>query len=469
MRILTIKAIVLAMLLNPGAGDPASSVDSPAHDAGTIEGIWQGVVSYPGLDLRVVFKISRTSEGCLAAVMIQPDQGDHESPVSSLTFVDDRLHLKLPAAGTSFEGRLACDGSTIEGRWERGDVSLPLVLHRVTEISKPHRPQTPTPPYPYEVLEVAYVNPLAPARLAGTVTLPREPPPYPAVILISGGGAQDRDNTILGHRPFLVMADHLTRRGIAVLRVDDRGVGSSTGDRSSATSADYADDALAGVAFLKTLANVDPRRIGLIGHSEGGIIAPLAAARSKDVAFVILLAAPGLPGQRYFDQYDESLGRSLGLPAETITRTRELHRRIYAVLKAEPDRDRAEQRLRVLFSEFHPDMPEQRVQVSLDRYLRPWYRFILSHDPSETLARLTCPVLAIFGEKDVQVPPEGNADAVRRAMAASGNADSRVEVLPNLNHFFQAATTGAPSEYGEIEQTIDPAVLDLIATWILDR
>jgi pimeloyl-ACP methyl ester carboxylesterase len=466
MRLLAITAIVLTLLLPMGAWHLACFAGSPADDAETIEGLWQGTVSYPGLDLRVVFKIYRAPDGSLTAVMIQPDQGEQEIPVSSLTLVDDRVRLEVPAAGARFEGRLAREGSAIRGRWARGDLSLPLVLIRVTEISRPHRPQTPTPPFPYDVLDVAFVNPFGPAKLAGSLTIPKEPRPCPAVLLISGGGAQDRDNTILGHRPFLVMADHLTRRGIAVLRVDDRGVGDSTGDRSGATSADYADDALAGVALLKSLAEIDPRRIGLVGHSEGGIIATLAAAQSRDVAFVVLLAAPGLPGERYFDQYDESLGRSLGLPAETIERTRELHHRIYAVLKAEPDRDRAERRIRALFDRFHPDMPEERLQVSLDRYLRPWFRFMLSHDPADTLARLTCPVLALFGEKDVQVPPEGNADAVRRALAAGGNADSRVEVLPDLNHFFQTATTGAPSEYGEIEQTIEPSVLDLIATWI---
>lgn len=469
MRFLTITAIVMTMLLAPSGGHPACGAGSPLGDAGKIEGLWQGTVTYPGLELRVAFKISRLSDGSLTAVMIRPDEGDQETPASSLTFVNGRLQLEVPEAKVCFEGRLARDGSTIEGRWERADLSLPLVLRRVTEIRQPHRPQTPTPPHPYDILEVVYVNPFGPAKLAGTLTVPKEPLPCPAVLLISGGGAQDRDNTILGHRPFLVIADHLTRRGIAVLRVDDRGVGDSTGDRYRATSADYAEDALAGVAFLKSLAEIDSRRIGLVGHSEGGIIASLAAAQSKDVAFIVLLAAPELPGERYLDQYDESMGRSLGLPAETIARTRELHRRIYAVLKAEPDRDRAEQRLRALFGKFHPGMPEERLRVSLSRYLRPWFRFMLSHDPSDTLARLHCPVLALFGEKDVQVPPEGNADAVRRALVAGGNAASRVEVRPNLNHFFQNATTGAPSEYGEIEQTIDPSVLDIIATWIQRR
>jgi len=274
---------------------------------------------------------------------------------------------------------------------------------------------------------------------------------------------------ILGHRPFLVLADYLSRRGIAVLRADDRGVGASTGDRSQATSEDYAKDALAGVDFLKERREINPHLIGLIGHSEGGIIAALAAAQSRDVAFVVMMASPGLPGREYLLQYEESTQRALGSSEETVAANRVLQDRILATLEKEENQALTRTKLRQILEELDPPVPEHRLEAALKRFLSPWYRFLVRHDNAATVRKVKCPVLAIFGEKDIRVPPNGNLEALEHALKRGGNKNYRVVELPSLNHLFQTAETGAPSEYAEIEETFSPVALELIAGWIREH
>jgi hypothetical protein len=434
-----------------------------------VEGIWEGTLKLPGIEMRIVFKISKAPDGELEAVVLRPELGDQETPVSKVELDGDHLRLEVIPGEAYFDGQLKPEESAISGKWNQGVFSQLLVLKRVSEVFKPDRPQEPTPPYPYDAQEVAYGNPEAKCILAGTLTLPREGCPCPAVLLISGGGAQNRDGLILGHRPFLVLADYLTRRGIAVLRVDDRGVGASTGDRTPATSEDYAQDALAGVEFLKKYSGIDPKRIGLIGHSEGSIIASLAAVQSKDIAFIVMLASPGLPGEEYSYQFEESMGRVLGKSEETIVTVRILQERIFEVLKSEKDTAVARTKLYEILKGLDPPMPEPMIQSNLKRYLSPWFRYSITYDPSATLKKVKCPVLALFGEKDVQVPPEGNLEGVKKALKRGGNKDYRVEELTGLNHLFQTAETGAPSEYGKIEETIAPKALELVATWVLEH
>ncbi len=286
---------------------------SCANDTGaTIFGIWEGTLSFPGLELQFVIRLSSRDDGSLAGALLLPDQSEKEYPAEKVTIESDQLRLTVPAVRGSFEGRFDAERMKLEGRWAQGGRTHTVVLTRVAKVWAAQRPQTPKPPFPYEAVEVKYRNERAPAAYAGTLTLPRGDGPFPAVLLISGGGAQDRDGTILRHKPFLVLADHLTRNGIAVLRVDDRGAGGSTGDRTQATSADYAEDSLAGVAFLNCHPKIAGEHVGLIGHSEGGTIASLAAAASPDVAFIIMLASPGLPGAEYHLQYEASTGRAMG-------------------------------------------------------------------------------------------------------------------------------------------------------------
>ena len=322
--------------------------------------------------------------------------------------------------------------------------------------ARPPRPQEPTPPYPYQEEQVTFVNAKAGITFAGTLTLPASPTASPAVVLITGSGAQDRDETIAGHKPFLVLADALTRRGIAVLRVDDRGVGGSGGTMATATSEDFVDDALAAVAYLRGRKDIDAKRIGLVGHSEGGLIAPIAATRSKDIAFIVLMAGPGITGDQILFLQGAAIMRANGASEAAISRNREVKQRLFDVIRTEKDDAAAKEKIKSI-------APGQ------ERVATPWFRYFLSYDPVPVLQKVTCPVLAINGEKDLQVPYRENLDAIGKALRAGGNTDVTTLSMPNLNHLFQTSQTGAPSEYAKIAETFAPAALDAISDWILKR
>ena len=358
----------------------------------------------------------------------------------------------MSAIGGRYEGTLNTEGSQIDGRWMQGRASLALMLRRI-------KPQEPERPYPYLDEEVTYRNAQDAVTLAGTLTLPPTGGPFPAVILITGSGQEDRDESLFGHRPFLVLADHLTRRGIAVLRVDDRGVGGSIGDVSQATSEDFARDVLAGVEYLKTRREIDPRRIGLIGHSEGGIIAPLAAVDSNDVAFIILMAGPGVPGDLLLEGQIAALMKADGASQAAIDAVLQEQRRVIGIIKSETDPNRAQESLR------NAGYSEAQVQA----WTTKWFYFFVTHDPRETLRQIPCPVLAINGSLDLQVLASVNLPAIEQALREGGNPDFTVKELPRLNHLFQTAQTGNLGEYAMIEETMSPVALETMATWIEAR
>ena len=339
------------------------------------------------------------------------------------------------------------------------------------------RPQEPKRPFPYVEEEVTYENRPAGVKFAGTFTRPRGTGPFAAVLLITGSGPQDRDEAVFGHRPFLVLADYLTRRGVGVLRVDDRGVGGSTGNTMEATSEELAADVLAGLEFLKKRADVNPRRIGLIGHSEGGLIAPFVAVRSPDVAFIVMMAGPGLSGEEILYRQGAALLKSTGADERKLARQRSLQERLFTVVKRETDRARAEKALREVIREESAKLSDEEkkgmgdlaavAEGQLDMVLSPWFRFFLMYDPRPTLMKVRCPVLAVNGEKDVQVLPRENLAAIGEALKAAGNKDYTVKELPGLNHLFQTCRTGALAEYSEIEETIAPAALEVIGDWVV--
>jgi pimeloyl-ACP methyl ester carboxylesterase len=309
--------------------------------------------------------------------------------------------------------------------------------------------------------------------------VPRSKGPFPAVILITGSGPQDRDETILGHKPFLVLADYLTRHGIAVLRVDDRGVGGSTGSVWGSTSADFAEDVLAGVAFLKTRPEINPAQIGLIGHSEGGMIAPMVASRSKDIAFIVSLAGPGVPGHEIL--YTQSAGglKLAKTPPETLALLRTLQDRLFAAVRAEKDRAQAEKTFRAAVEEITSRLSQEEkkqaagalavLEGQAELLLTPWGRYFLDYDPRPALRKVTCPVLAINGARDVQVDASVNLRAIEAALKEAGNKDVTIRELPGLNHMFQTCQTGAYSEYFTIEETLAPVLLETVVDWIARR
>jgi pimeloyl-ACP methyl ester carboxylesterase len=440
--------------------------------------LWVGKLAIPGgLELRIVLRVTRLASG-LHAVLDSPDQGAMAIPIDSVTLEGGMLRFTSAKLDAGFAGKLDAAGAQAVGEFTQRGVKTPLTLAKTDKVPERPRPQTPKPPFPYRAEEVAYDSAKANVRLAGTLLVPDGAGPFPAALLITGSGPQDRDESLLGHKPFLVLADTLARRGIAVLRVDDRGVGSSTGNFATATTEDFAGDAAAGIAYLHGRKEIDARHIGVIGHSEGGLIGPMVATRTKDVALVVMLAGPGLPGEDILIAQQELISRASGETDETaLKRRRDDARRLFDLIKREKDPAVLDKKAHALVEASlakASDAEKKRTgdpvaagNALLARVLTPWFRYFLTYDPRPTLAKVRCPVLALNGEKDLQVPPKDNLAAVAAALKAGGNRDVTTRELPGLNHLFQTARTGAPSEYAAIDETMSPAVLAIIGDWIL--
>jgi len=450
---------------------------------GTIEGIWEGTLKFSGMELQLVFTISHNPDNTLTATYDVPEQNVKGAPVDKIAFADKKLRLEiLPIEGV-FEGILSEDGAKIDGKWTQGGMELPLVLERTQSKPEIRRPQEPKAPFPYKSEEAAYENTDANIRLAGTLTLPSAERTFPAVLLLSGSGAQDRDETVFSHRPFLVLADHLTRKGIAVLRVDDRGVGGSTGNFDEATATDYAADAEAGVAYLKGRKEIKGESIGLIGHSEGGIIASMVATQLPDVAFIVLIASPGLPIKEMEASGRISALKTKGASKSLIDKSLALQESLFAVIRQNTDGQIVRNEFTSLITEYFNELTEEErttagiseenlevyIQNQFQRLHSPWFRFYLPFDPGKVLQKVTCPVLTINGEKDVQVKAKENLQAIERALKTGGNNNYYVKELSDLNHLLQTAETGDISEYAKIEETISPTALQLITDWILKQ
>ena len=463
----------------PGSGLAATAMGpaaaaAAAHD---LVGTWEGVLEVPGGSLRLVLHLVADGEGGYTATLDSPDQGATGIPAAEAVVEGDVLRLSIPTIGARYEGRIDFEAEVIRGTFTQGMASLPLELRRVEEVSGPNRPQTPRPPFPYDEEDVVYPNAEAGITLAGTLALPHLPGPHPAVVLITGSGPQDRDETVFDHKPFLIISDHLARRGIAVLRVDDRGVGQSTGDFDSATSLDFTSDVAAGVEFLKSRPEIDGARIGLIGHSEGGLIAPLVAVESDDVAFIVLLAAPGLTGEEILYLQAERIMRANGATSSAIAANRAVQATIFEVILEEADQARRSERLHEALTRLleesggelgvPPSQHEAFIQSQLRATTGEWFRFFLMHDPVPVLERVRVPVLALNGGKDLQIPAAENLVAIEAALRAGGNPDFEVRELSGLNHLFQTAKTGSPVEYAQIEETFSPIALEAVTEWIL--
>jgi hypothetical protein len=424
-----------------------------------IDGAWMGLLDTGALKLRIVFHISNTEDG-LIATWDSPDQGAKGLPVTAVARTGSSLALEMKASAAKFEGTISQDLMSIDGSFSQGGAKMPLPLKRIKDEAQleRRRPQNPVKPYPYREEDVVIENKSAGINLAGTLTIPSGKGPFPAAVLITGSGLQDRDESILGHKPFLVLADYLTRKGIVVLRSDDRGYGKSGGNPATATTADFATDTEAGVEFLKTRSEVDARKIGLIGHSEGGIIAPMVAARNPDIAFIVMMAGTGVPGDEVLVEQNRLLNSAMGVSGPALEKIVALQRESTDAVKREKDNAALEKTLKEKYS-----LPEAQLKIVES----PWFRYFLEYDPATSLRLVKCPVLAINGEKDTQVSPSQNLPAIRKALEAGGNRKFELVEFPGLNHLFQHAKTGAPSEYGDIEETLSPDVLEKIASWIL--
>ena len=441
----------------------------PSDAIASAEGVWQGALEGNGMRLRLQLHVSHDDQKQLVAALDSPDQGVSGLPAIHVIQKDASFHFEIPVVSGVYDGTLNAAKTAITGSWTQNNVEQKLDFRRSDQLLELVRPQNPVKPYPYKEEEIAFPNGKAKISLAGTLTLPRAPGPFPAAVLLSDSGPHDRDESIVGHRPFLVLADHLTRKGIAVLRFDKRGIGKSTGDYANATTEDFAGDAEAALAYLKTRKEIDPKRTGLIGHGEGGMIAPLVAAHSSDVAWIVLLAGPGLNGEDTLLLQSELILKTAGVDDDQIAKTREFNKQTYALVRQEKDTATLQAKLSDLVenSGMSASLPPAALQSQVRLMVSPWFRFSLDYDPVPTLQKTLCPVLALNGEKDLQVAPKENLAKIQKALQDGGNKDFQTAELPGLNHLFQHSPTGSPTEYGSILETMAPEALNAVSDWVL--
>jgi len=438
-----------------------------------LDGTWKSTINRNGVDLRIILHIATTERGTSAKVD-SPDTMAMNIPVSDLAREGDSVHYKLPIIDGVFTGSLI-DVDTLSGTWVvpgNDDITITYVRSEESESDAVrNRPQVPSKPYGYITEEVVYDNMHAEGvTLAGTLTLPEGDGPFPAAILISGSGPQDRNETVFGHQPFLVLADHLTKQGIAVLRYDDRGVAESTGDFSAATSADFATDANAACAYLLTRSEIDHDSIGFIGHSEGGLIAPIAIQDSSSVSFMVMLAGPGTSSQQIVLSQNRLIALSQGTSEEVISKSEKINEKIAkAVAESSSVEDAAEQVRAILTPEAMKAMGvnESQVDMIVAQNSTPWTRYFLGYDPVNFLPQIDLPILALNGELDLQVPSQENLDGLRSML--KDHPDATIIELEGLNHMFQHAKTGAMGEYNDIEETFSLEAMEIISDWINKR
>lgn len=466
----------------PGEEDQAADLGLPASPVPgkDLLGDWLGVLRPGPVTLRLALHVEENADGTVSAVMDSVDQGA-VIPVDTATFEDGgRVVLDLARVGGRFEGAMNEDGSAMEGTWYQRGQELPLTFHRLAEPFALKRPQEPRGPFPYRAEDVTFTSTSGDVTLAGTLLVPEGDGPFPAVAFVSGSGAQDRDEALMGHKPFLVMADALARRGIASVRFDDRGTGESTGDHMGSTVEEFAGDVKGAVSFLASRPEVDRHAIGVLGHSEGGLTGPMAAAEDDEIDFLVLLAPPAVPLPSLLGRQTRDILALQGVDEGLVDRLLATQTADLALIRERTlDADALAEKLRArsrAYEEEFSDEERERLGVNeeaIEQGIRisttPWFRSLVRIDPADYLREIRVPVLALFGGRDVQVAAEENAEALRRALAAAGNSDVDVRILPGLNHLFQTAGTGGVEEYGTIEETVAPAVLDAIGGWIEAR
>ena len=460
MRIISILVITLLI-----------SITSAAQD---ITGKWNGVLKVQGTQLRLVFNVTK-SDNTLSSTMDSPDQGANGIPVTKTTFENSKIKFEVANARIEYYGELK--DNEIIGTFKQGSQEFPMNLSRkAIEKETIKRPQEPVKPYSYYTEEVTFQNPKANITLAGTLTLPKKEGVFPVVILISGSGPQNRDEELLGHKPFLVISDYLTKNGIAVLRYDDRGVGQSKGDFKTATSADFATDVESAITYLKTRKEINKKQIGLVGHSEGGLIAPMVASKSKDVSFVVLLAGTGIQGDKLLLLQQELIAKANGTSESDIKKSIQANAKLFKMVVQSNDNQKLKTDLtnlinKIIKNDNTAEIPngmtkDKYVSMQVDQISSPWMEYFMKYNPTPSLEKVKCAVLAVNGEKDLQVPSKENLNAIKNALAKGGNKNVTIIEFPNLNHLFQECKTGSPNEYASIEQTFSPKALVEITKWI---
>jgi pimeloyl-ACP methyl ester carboxylesterase len=439
----------------PGAVSPA-------------EGTWQGAIEVGNMRMRLQLHVAHADKGQLVASIDSLDQGIQGIPASKVSESAGQLRFEISVFRAEYRGTLNATKNGIQGVWTQNDTEEPLNFERSERVLDLRRPQNPVKPYPYREEEISLAAGEGKAVLAGTLDIPEGNGPFPAAVLIGGSGPNDRDEAVAGHKPFWVLADFLTRRGMMVLRYDKRGCGRSTGVYEQAAMQDFVQDAQAALSYLQSRKEVDPRRLGLVGHGEGGILGAQLAARSSDVKWLVLLASPATTGERTLLRQSELVARTGGLAEEQIARSQEFDRLAYAAVREVKESARLETRLHALVekSGLGASMPPQALEAQLRLMTSPSFREFLDYDPEPALERLICPVLALNGDRDLQVNADENVPLLRKAYETSGNRDFTVMEIEGVNHLFQKAQSGSPALYGAIEETVAPEVLKAMESWL---
>ncbi|MDP4208115.1 MAG: alpha/beta hydrolase [Bacteroidota bacterium] len=444
-----------------------------------ITGQWNGILKFQGMQLRVVFHITKTDNG-YNSTMDSPDQGANGIPVTTTSFADSVLKIEISNLKVEYKGKLN-NTENIVGDFNQAGLSFPMNLSRkISEKEKMIRPQEPVKPYPYYSEDVSFENKKDKLVLAGTLTLPQKDGNFPAVVLITGSGPQNRDEELFGHKPFLVLADYLTRKGIAVLRFDDRGIAASKGDFKTATTADFAIDVESAINYLQSRKEINKKKIGLIGHSEGGVIAPMVAAKNKSVSFIVLLAGTGIPGEELLLLQQDLIGKASGMKDQDLQNIRKINKGAFEIVARSVNTETLKDDLRAYLKQALKSIPDSEktaalsnnetiINAQIDQLTSPWLQYFLKYDPSTALEKVKCPVLAVNGEKDLQVPPKINLEAIKSALNKGGNQKVTLKEFPGLNHLFQECKTGLPAEYATIEQTFSPMALAEVTNWILKQ
>lgn len=448
-------------------------------------GTWEGDLDAGVQQLRMIFTISQKDDGQLKVTIQAPQQSPAQIPADTVFTDAGKISLEVKRFKMSFSGTLVND-SILSGSFVQG-ATIPLQLKKVARaatVSKPKRPQTPKPPFAYKSIDLIIPGKEPLQQLGATLTVPDTVAgkKYPAVVLITGSGPQDRDETLFGHKPFAVIADQLTKKGFAVLRVDDRGVGRSTGNRAIATSADFANDTEAAVDYLKTKAFIDDKNLGLIGHSEGGMIAPMVAARRKDIKFIVLLAGPGVPCADLMAEQNVAIFKSNGLRADIAEAYGPMYKKlVLSIVRAKDSAAAFSNGMKVvnewnatdsvkrIFKVADEGEKKAYVKAMTDELYNPWYRYFVSYDPAPALKKLSCAVLALNGSKDLQVLPASNLQGIERTLKKSKTKNYEIKELPQLNHLFQTCNSCTLNEYSTLEESFSPAALDIMTDWLLKQ
>ncbi len=449
-----------------------------------IEGNWHGDLAVSGQTIELILHLTKNGTNYESNWDV-PIQGAKGMPSSTTIVNGNNLEIDIKGIQAGFSGVASVDYSKIEGNWKQGGLNFPLVLKPLNPEDAPKeitKTQTPKPPYSYESEDITYVGSKTGLTYGATYSYPKNTKNFPVLILITGSGQQDRDETLMGHKPFAVIADAFTKNGYGVLRIDDRGIGKSTGNFKESTSEDFANDVEEHLAYIKTKPNINLKKIGLLGHSEGGIIAPMVAARNKDISFLILLAAPGIPISELMTNQNKDVLKSTGIDDEVISTYLPLYKKLLTEITSSKDIETAKKTALIEVQKWRKTSSKEQVKATtnitdsnsekayvatmVNTLSTPWWKFFANYKPQTNLEKIRCPVLVLNGGSDIQVSAQPNINGIRTALQKANNSLVTVNVFPKMNHLFQRCSLCSVAEYGQLATTIEPEVLQYMVEWL---